>query len=100
MDIDVSAHGVDVAQAVLPPLAARKPQDARQDPVASREFPMELRGPDLPRRAPAHEHRVERLAGADLGAHDVPAARRLQAAVLLARAFLSRRHRIALQYVA
>ena len=48
--------------------------------------------------ASAHEHRVERQAGADLRADDVPAARRAQASVLLSCAALRRRYRIGLQH--
>ena len=43
VDVDVAAHRVDLAQAVEADLAAREPQDARQDPVAAR---------DTARRAP------------------------------------------------
>jgi hypothetical protein len=45
---------------------------------------VQLGRPDLAGRTPPHEHRAERLPGADLGAHDVRAARRAEAAVLFA----------------
>src|SRR5882762_1917309 len=91
VDIDVAAHRVDLAEAVLPRLAAREPQDAGQDPVAARIAGMELRRPYLAARPAPHEHRVERLAGADLRAHDVAAARRAEAAVLFPQPVLRRR---------
>src|SRR5882672_5869959 len=47
VDIDIAAHRVDLAEAVLPRLAAREPQDAGQDPVAARIASMELRRPYL-----------------------------------------------------
>ena len=37
VDVDIAAHGVDVAQSVEARLAPAQPQDARQDPVALRE---------------------------------------------------------------
>src|SRR2546430_12147878 len=40
---------------------------------------MELRRPQLAGRPAPHEHRVVRLPGADLSAHDVAAARRAEA---------------------
>src|SRR5437667_3199441 len=88
VDIDVAAHRVDLAEPVPSRLAAREPQDAGQDPVAPRIAGMELRRPQLAGRPAPHEHRVELLAGADLGAHDMAAARRAEAAVLLAQAVL------------
>src|SRR5467141_4638231 len=45
VDVDIAAHRVDLAEAVLPRLAAREPQDAGQDPVAPRIARMELRRP-------------------------------------------------------
>src|SRR6266851_6130136 len=42
VDVDIAAHRVDLAEAVLPRLAAREPQDAGQDPVAPRIARMEL----------------------------------------------------------
>src|SRR6267142_162304 len=97
VDVDIAAHRVDLAEAVLPRLAAREPQDAGQDPVAARIASMELRRPYLAARPAPHEHRVERLAGADLRAHDVAAARRAEAAVLFPQPVLRRRDGIALQ---
>ena len=37
VDVDVAAHGVDIAQAVESWFAAREPEDARQNPVPFRE---------------------------------------------------------------
>src|SRR5437773_2080604 len=91
VDIDVAAHRVDLSEAVAARFAAREPQDAGQDPVAPRIAGMELRRPQLAGRPAPHEHRVVRLPGADLSAHDVAAARRAEAAVLLAQAVLRRR---------
>src|SRR3989449_1765178 len=88
MDIDVAAHRVDLAEAVAARLAAREPQDAGQDPVAPRIAGLELRRPQLPRRPAPPENPVVRLPGADPGAHDMAAARRAEAAVLLAPAGL------------
>src|SRR5437879_1183317 len=90
VDIDIAAHRVGLAEPVAARLAAREPQDAGQDPVAPRIAGMERRRPQLAGRPAPHEHRVVRLAGADLGAHDVAAARRAEAAVFLAQAVLRR----------
>ena len=43
VDVDVAAHGVDVAEAVFARFAARKPQNAGQNPVPARVFRMQLR---------------------------------------------------------
>src|SRR5439155_11756583 len=69
-------------------LAAPEPQDAGPDPVAPRIAGKELRRPQLAGGPAPDEHRVELLAGADLGAHDMAAARRAEATVLLAQAVL------------
>src|SRR5256885_7357272 len=90
VDIDIAAHRVDLAEAVAARLAARRPPDAGQDPVAPRVTGMELRRPQLSGPPAPHEHRVVRLPGADPGAHDVAAARRAEAAGLLAQAVLRR----------
>src|ERR1043165_259072 len=96
VDIDVAAHGVDVAEAVFARFAARKPQNPGQNPVAARVFGMHLGRPDLAGRPAAHENRAGRLAGADLGSYDVPPARGAEAAILLAGTPLRRRHGIGL----
>src|SRR5438067_2796781 len=98
VDVDVAAHRVDVAQPIAALLAAREPQDAREDPVASRILRMQLGRPHFARRPAPHEHRAERLAGADLRAHDMPAARRAEAAVLFSEAPLRGRDGVALEH--
>src|SRR5205823_981800 len=80
VDVDVSAHRIDIAQAVAPYFAAREPQDAGQDPVAAGVLGMELGRPHLTGRPATHEHHAERLPGADLGTHDVAATWCAQAA--------------------
>src|SRR5204862_130779 len=83
----------DVPEAVLAGLAAGKPEDARQDPVAAWIARMELRRPDFAGGTTTDEHGVKGLPGADLRAHDVFTARRAETAVLLAEAILRRRDR-------
>src|SRR5690242_3552198 len=95
--VDVAPHGVHFAEPVPPYLAARQPQDAREDPVAAWEALAELGRPDLPRRAATAEYGVERLSGADLRSNDVLASRRAEAAVCLAGAVARGRNRIALE---
>src|SRR5262249_25253485 len=97
VDIDVAAHRVDVPEAVLPPLAAGQPQNARKTPAAARETLAELRRPELARRPASPEHRVRGLPGADLGTHGVLAPRRLEAPFPLPCPVTRRRDRIALQ---
>jgi hypothetical protein len=81
VQVDVAAHGVDLAQPVATRLLARQPQDARQDPVAPRELPGQLRRPCFAGRPAAHEHRIRRGASADFCAHDVASAWRATAPV-------------------
>src|SRR5258706_8615794 len=94
VNVNVAAHGVDLAEPVEARLAARQPEDAREDPIASRVARLQGGRPDFAGRTAAHEHRAQRLARTDLGAHDVPAARRAEAAVLLPQAVPGRGYRI------
>ena len=96
VDVDLAPQRVDVAAAVEAALAARKPQDARQHPVAVRMFPCELRCPDFPGRPAPDEYGVPRTTGADLRPHAVQATRSAFAAVALARTVLRRRYGIGL----
>src|SRR5262245_42290594 len=64
VDVDVPTHRVDLAEAVEADGTAREPQDAGEDPVAVWIARAELRRPDLARRAPSDENRVERHSGA------------------------------------
>src|SRR6266516_300643 len=86
VDVDVAPHGVHFAQPISSKLAPRQPQDAREDPVATRKALGHLRCPDLPRRAAPDEHRVHRLPRADFRPHDVLASRGAEAPLSLARA--------------
>src|SRR6185503_7032563 len=65
VDVDVAPHRIDVAEAVFAGLTARKPQDSRQNPVATRILRVELRRPDLAGGTPPHENGAGRLARAD-----------------------------------
>src|SRR5690606_23333388 len=95
VQVDVAPHRIDRPQAILADLGARQPEDTRQDPVAARLRARELGRVYLARRPPPAEHGTERRAGADLGADDVTAARRLVTVAQLARAVLRRRHGVA-----
>src|SRR6187401_969337 len=83
VDVNGAAHGIHVAQPVIPRLAARQPKDAGQYPVAHRKAPGQFRAVDLPGWPALHEYCVNWLVGTNLGADDMPAARRAVAAVAL-----------------
>lgn len=83
MDVDETSHSVDATAPVATDLATRKPKNARQDPFAARIFRRQFGCVEFASRRPLDEHRVYGLAGADLGADDVPAARGAVAAVPL-----------------
>ena len=68
VDIDVSPHGIDRAQAVASRLLTAQPQDATQDPVTPGVLSGELRRPVLAGRAATTKHRAIRQAVADAGA--------------------------------
>jgi uncharacterized protein with NRDE domain len=66
VQIDVAAHGVDLAEPVAPRLLARQPEDARQDPVAAgkllrRVAASRLRRSDGGARIPCSPSRRRRL---------------------------------------
>src|SRR5258708_13703620 len=71
-------------------------REAGQGPVAARVARVHVRRPYLTGSAAAHKHRTERLPGADLGAHDVPAARCAKTTFLLSEPFLRSRDGITL----
>src|SRR5258708_39839361 len=71
-------------------------REAGQGPVEARIAGVHVRRPSLAGSAAAHKHRTERLPGADLGAHDVPPARRAKTTFLLAEPFLRSRDGITL----
>ena len=90
MDIDVTAHRVDAAETIALRLTARKPEDAREDPVAFAICGAEFRRIDLAVRTARDKYRVERLAGTDLGANQMLPARRAEAAELFTNAIAGR----------
>src|SRR5215471_18106489 len=97
VDVDVPAHRVDLAKAVLPRLATGQPQNPRENPVAPGKALAQIGSPDLAGRTPPAKHGIERLPRADLRAHDVLAARSAEAPLLFACAVPRRRHGIALE---
>src|SRR5690242_17942201 len=88
MDVNVAAHCIDGAEPIPADFGSGEPQNARQYPVAVRLGALKLGRVDLARRPSAAKHGVQRRAGPDLRAHDVAAARRLEAAEELAGAVL------------
>ena len=100
VQVNVAAHGIDLAEAVLPRFAARQPEDAGEYPVAAGVGGGQFGAPHLAGRAAAHEHRIRRGASADFCPDQVAAARRHVAAALLAGAVLRGRYGVAAQQVA
>src|SRR5690606_8187820 len=97
VQVDVTAEGVHLAQAIAPRLAAAQPEDAREYPVAAGKPLAQLGGPDLPGPAPAAQHGAAGQPFADPGPHLMPAARRAVRAVAFARALERRGNRQAHQ---
>src|SRR5690606_1036408 len=95
VQVDVAAHGVDLAEAVTPPFLAAQPQDARQDPVPSRMLGGEGRRPPLAGQPTAAEHGTRGRPAADLRPDAVAAARGAAAALALAGAVACGRHPVA-----
>ena len=89
VDIDIAAHGINVAETVPPQLATGQPQDAREDPVAPGMFPLERCGPRFPGRPAPHEDRVLGSARPDFGPDQVSTARCLKTAEYLAHTSLA-----------
>jgi hypothetical protein len=55
VDVDVTAHGIDTAQAIAARFAARQPEDARQNPVTTGKCLTQRRRPDFSGRPTADE---------------------------------------------
>src|SRR5690606_10467842 len=91
---DVATHRADGAETISTHLGAGEPQDQCQEPVAVRVPRPELGRIDLAGRAPCAEYGADRRPGADLRAHNMPAARRAEAAVPLSGAVFGRRHEV------
>ena len=96
MNVDVTAHGIDVAEAVEAGLAAGQPEDAGKYPIALRVFGAQFRRIDFTGGTAAHEDTIEWLARPDFGADDMFATRRAVTALQLARAVFSSGNGIAL----
>jgi len=93
VDIDISSHGIDLAQTVKPGLKAAQPQDARQDPVAAGVALPKLRRVYLHGWSPSYKDRIFRCATAYLCTHNMPAARCAIAVLLLPCAHFGCRYR-------
>ena len=68
VDVDVALEGVDVATLVAARLAAREPQDSREDPVTFRVPRGEAGVIRFSAGTPRHEYRITRRATSDLDA--------------------------------
>jgi len=99
MDINIAAHGIDVAQPVKSDFTSRKPEDPGQNPVPAGIFRCQFRGVSLPCGPPSNKNRVFRGPGADPHTHDVAAQRGALATVFLACAVTCRRDRVTMQNV-
>ena len=92
VNVNVAAHGVDIAQTVESDFATGKPENARQNPVALGELFAKLRGIHFPGGTAPDKYRVKWLISADLGANDMFAAWGAIAAPQLARTVLRGRN--------
>ena len=100
VNVDVTAHGIDFAEAVEAGLAAGQPKDAGKYPIALRVFGAEFRRIDFTGGTAAHEDTIEWLACPDFGADDMFAARCAIAALQLASPVFSGGHGVALDELA
>ena len=100
MNVDVTAHGIDCAEAVEAELAAGQPEDAGEYPIALGILGAQFGRIDFAGGTAAHEDTIEWLACSNFGADDMFAARRAIAALQLARAVFSGRNGIALDELA
>src|SRR5690554_182427 len=83
MQVDVTALGVAIASPIEAGLLPTQPEDPRQYPVPLGVVGGQLGGPDLTGRSATDEHRAQRLAFTDAGAHPVAATGRAATALLL-----------------
>ena len=95
MDVYEAPHGVYFSEPVEAGLAARKPQNPGQDPIASGKSCSQFRRPYLPGWPPAHEYRIYRLSRTYPSADDVPPSRRAIASPNLTWPIAGSRYRIA-----
>lgn len=71
MNIDITAHRIDITEAVKSRFPAGQPKDPRQDPVPIRKLCCQFGRVNLTGWPAADEHGVFRKTGADLGADDM-----------------------------
>ena len=99
MDIDITAHRVDIAKPIDARFAPGQPENARQHPVAFRKTGTEIRRIRLTCRATACKYRVLRTTSTDFGANNVPPARGTEAAKALAHSIFRGRYHIGAQWL-
>jgi len=73
VDIDITAHRVDLAQPIETDLAAGQPQNPRQDPVPFSKLLRQHRGVNFTSRTASDKYGVLRKARADSCADDMRA---------------------------
>ena len=100
VNVDVTAHGIDLAEAVEAELAAGQPEDAGEYPIALGVLGAQLWSIDFTGGTAAHKYTIEWLACSDFGADDMFAARRAVTALKFARAVFSSGNGIALDELA